>query len=70
VGDVATIVTPNGKRELEILKLTTIHDEAARLKREASRLAARKTAPPAKSSSKDYWNDLDQRFWPRMRLAS
>ena len=22
------IVTPNGKRELEILKLTTIHDEA------------------------------------------
>ncbi len=28
VGDVATIVTPNGKRELEILKLTTIHDEA------------------------------------------
>ena len=27
VGDVATIVTPNGKRELEILKLTTIHDE-------------------------------------------
>jgi transcription elongation factor GreA len=29
VGDVTTIVTPNGKRELEILKLTTIHDEAA-----------------------------------------
>jgi transcription elongation factor GreA len=28
VGDVATIVTPNGKRELEILKLSTIHDEA------------------------------------------
>src|ERR1017187_4138121 len=28
VGDVATIVTPNGKRDLEILKLTTIHDEA------------------------------------------
>ena len=27
VGDMATIVTPNGKRELEILKLTTIHDE-------------------------------------------
>jgi hypothetical protein len=22
-------VTPNGKRELEVLKLTTIHDEAA-----------------------------------------
>ena len=28
VGDVATIMTPNGKRELEILKLTTVHDEA------------------------------------------
>ena len=29
VGDIATVVTPSGKRELEILKLTTIHDEAA-----------------------------------------
>ena len=29
LGDIATIVTPNGKRQLEILKLTTIHDEAA-----------------------------------------
>src|ERR1700739_4418718 len=28
VGDTAVIHTPNGKRELEILKLTTIHDEA------------------------------------------
>jgi len=28
VGEVAVIHTPNGKRELEILKLTTIHDEA------------------------------------------
>jgi transcription elongation factor GreA len=27
VGDVAVIHTPNGKRELEILKLTTVHDE-------------------------------------------
>jgi transcription elongation factor GreA len=27
VGDVAVVVTPNGKRELEVLKLTTIHDE-------------------------------------------
>ncbi len=27
VGDVATIVTPNGTRELEVLKLVTIHDE-------------------------------------------
>jgi transcription elongation factor GreA len=29
VGDTATVVTPNGKRELEVLKLTTIHDEAS-----------------------------------------
>ena len=28
VGDEVTVVTPTGKRELEILKLTTIHDEA------------------------------------------
>jgi len=28
VGDTATIQTPNGRRQLEILKLTTIHDEA------------------------------------------
>ena len=28
VGDSATVVTPNGKRELEVLKLSTIHDEA------------------------------------------
>ena len=28
VGDTATVITPNGNRELEILKLTTIHDEA------------------------------------------
>ena len=27
VGDTATVVTPNGKRELEILELITIHDE-------------------------------------------
>ena len=26
VGDTATVVTPNGKRELEVLKLTTVHD--------------------------------------------
>jgi transcription elongation factor GreA len=36
VGDVVTIVTPNGKRELEILKLTTIHDEAAESEKEQS----------------------------------
>ena len=28
VGDTATVVTPNGKRELEILTLSTIHDIA------------------------------------------
>ncbi len=28
IGDTAVVVTPNGKRELEILGLTTIHDEA------------------------------------------
>jgi len=27
VGDSAVVVTPNGKREMEILTLTTIHDE-------------------------------------------
>jgi len=28
VGDTAAVVTPNGNRELEVLSLTTIHDEA------------------------------------------
>ncbi len=28
VGDTAEVVTPNGKRELEVLSLVTIHDEA------------------------------------------
>lgn len=28
VGDTVVVVTPNGNRELEILKLSTIHDEA------------------------------------------
>src|ERR1700753_1791343 len=28
IGDTATVVTPTGKRELEVLKLTTIHDAA------------------------------------------
>jgi len=28
VGDSATVVTPNGKRELDVLSLTTIHDQA------------------------------------------
>jgi len=29
IGDTAVVVTPNGKRELEILKLTTIHGAVA-----------------------------------------
>jgi transcription elongation factor GreA len=29
VGETAVVVTPNGKRELEVLSLATIHDEAA-----------------------------------------
>jgi transcription elongation factor GreA len=29
VGDVVSIQTPNGARELEVLKLTTVHDTAA-----------------------------------------
>ena len=28
VGDTAVVVTPNGNRELEVLKLSTIHDDA------------------------------------------
>ena len=27
VGDVSTVITPNGNRELEVLKLSTIHDD-------------------------------------------
>jgi transcription elongation factor GreA len=26
IGDIAVVITPNGKRELEVLKLSTIHD--------------------------------------------
>jgi transcription elongation factor GreA len=39
-GDVAIIVTPNGKRELEILKLTTIHDEAGEGEQESAAVAS------------------------------
>jgi transcription elongation factor GreA len=43
VGDEAIFVTPNGKREMEILSLTTIHDiadaEAARIEEEAKKEA-------------------------------
>ena len=53
VGDVATIVTPNGKRELEILKLTTIHDEAARRAARKSATEQRTTRWTAQRSSKE-----------------
>ncbi len=29
VGETAVVVTPNGRRELEVLRLSTIHDEAS-----------------------------------------
>jgi transcription elongation factor GreA len=51
VGDIATIVTPNGKRELEILKLTTIHDEAA---------AAQEEAGPEKNPEKNPVQNSEQ----------
>ena len=35
VGDETVVVTPNGKRELEILSLTTIHDDAGDEPKEA-----------------------------------
>ena len=35
VGDEAIVVTPNGKRELEILSLTTIHDDVGDSPKEA-----------------------------------
>ncbi len=35
VGDEATVITPNGKRELEILSLITVHDEAENEKAQA-----------------------------------
>jgi transcription elongation factor GreA len=37
VGDMAVVHTPNGKRELEVLKLATIHDEAAAEQAEAGK---------------------------------
>jgi transcription elongation factor GreA len=35
VGDTVIVDSPNGKRELEILKLSTIHDEIANQPKEA-----------------------------------
>jgi transcription elongation factor GreA len=38
VGDIATVVTPGGSREMEILKLSTMHDLAeAKLEEEPER---------------------------------
>jgi transcription elongation factor GreA len=42
VGDIANIVTPNGKRALEVLKLITIHDVAAAAEAEATAGAEQK----------------------------
>ena len=50
VGDVATIMTPNGKRELEILKLTTVHDEAGEAEKEAAAAAVARNDWPLASS--------------------
>jgi len=38
VGDTAIVLTPNGKREMEILRLSTIHDEAAAAGRALTKL--------------------------------
>ena len=54
VGDEATVITPNGKRELEILSLSTIHDEAE----------------PEKADATDVVAQLDQRLRPRLRRAA
>ena len=43
VGDEATVITPNGKRELEILSLTTVHDEAG--SRKGGRLMSMSAGP-------------------------
>ena len=37
VGDMAVVHTPNGKREMEVLKLATIHDEAAAAEAQAGK---------------------------------
>ena len=44
VGDMATVITPNGKRELEILKLLTIHDAAEELAGTAADVVSREAA--------------------------
>ncbi len=63
VGDVATIVTPNGKRELEILKLTTIHDEAGEDEPENG-------AAPRGRVARISGMTWTSAFRPRLRLAS
>jgi transcription elongation factor GreA len=42
IGDIATVVTPNGNRELEVLKLTTIHDEVEEVGSDADVAAGKK----------------------------
>ncbi|MCU1324545.1 MAG: GreA/GreB family elongation factor [Acidobacteriaceae bacterium] len=43
IGDTATVITPSGKRELEILKLSTIHDAADLAAADLAAAAAAKT---------------------------
>ena len=59
VGDEATVVTPNGKRELEILSLSTIHDEVdENPKRQAH------------STRKNFMNHKDKNFIEaRLRMS-
>jgi len=37
VGDTAIFVTPNGKREMEVLSLTTIHDKTLKALRDEAK---------------------------------
>jgi transcription elongation factor GreA len=49
VGDIATVVTPNGKRELEVLKLVTIHDEVAQAEASQSAVSPAEVSQPVKA---------------------
>ena len=50
VGEEAVFVTPNGKREMEILSLTTVHDIAVE---EAARIEAESVAAPKVGTKKE-----------------
>ncbi len=52
VGDMATVITPNGKRELEVLKLATIHDIALEAVNEAKAIADAKLTGEAEQAGK------------------